>query len=636
MENIGKIIVLFLTHLDIGFTDYSANVIEKYNKIYIPNAIKVGEDILSRNMPEGFVWSTGSWLPWQYLKQASPSDKLRMENAINNGIMKWHGMPFTMHSELCDEALYNYGLSIFKELDTEFGTHTIAGKFTDVPGHTKAIVPLLADSGIEFLHIGVNPASSVPEVPNLFRWQFDGREITVMYNKGGYGGFTLIPGTDTAVYFAHTGDNMGPQSAVDIIDIYAQLHEKYPDALIRAGDLNDVALAIRPVKENLPIVKSEIGDTWIHGVGTDPVKVASFRYVMREAHNLPEEDKKNVYKHLLMVPEHTWGLDEKTHLKDNQNYIRPKFEKMRRDSRYRKMEKSWQEQRNYITEAAKSAGDYSDNLINGIFDFYNVNIPDRESLKPAKNRITKNGWSIEIDDKGAVRYLANGDTVYADSNHRLGGFLYEAFSEKEVLAFDKRYLLHDQLWALEDFGKIGLQAEMPSYYSAKASNDGVFEDEKSVYAFLNAEERAKNEQGCPHKLIMIITPEGEKVNFEFRWAEKPANRVPEAIWLGFCPTSPLTGITKIGRVIDPFDVASKGARELHATQDKIFFGDIVLETIDAPLIAVEKPSCYSFENEIPANDKGVFVCLYNNQWGTNFPMWCGDNAKFRFVLGKKH
>ena len=158
MDNIGKIIVLFLTHLDIGFTDFSENVIEKYNKQFIPNAIKVGEEIAERNIPEGFVWSTGSWLPWQYLRQASPAERAHMENAIKKGILKWHGMPFTMHSELCDEPLYNYGLSLFKELDEKFGIHTISGKLTDVPGHTKAIVPLLADAGIEFLHIGVNPA----------------------------------------------------------------------------------------------------------------------------------------------------------------------------------------------------------------------------------------------------------------------------------------------------------------------------------------------------------------------------------------------------------------------------------------------------------------------------------------------
>ena len=59
---------------------------------------------------------------------------------------------------------------------------------TDVPGHTRAIVPLLAEAGIRFLHIGVNPASTPPRVPSLFRWRDpSGVEVMVMYQRGAYG-----------------------------------------------------------------------------------------------------------------------------------------------------------------------------------------------------------------------------------------------------------------------------------------------------------------------------------------------------------------------------------------------------------------------------------------------------------------
>jgi hypothetical protein len=34
-------------------------------------------------------------------------------------------------------------------------------------------------------------------------------------------------------------------------------------------------------KRTLPVVAGEIGDTWIHGVGSDPVKVRNYRAVMR-------------------------------------------------------------------------------------------------------------------------------------------------------------------------------------------------------------------------------------------------------------------------------------------------------------------------------------------------------------------
>ncbi|MGI6280145.1 MAG: hypothetical protein ACOYJS_06255, partial [Acutalibacteraceae bacterium] len=63
-----KIIVLFKTHLDIGFTDFSFSVVERYNKKYIPAAIDVAEEIAQSGRKEGFVWTTGSWLIYQYLK----------------------------------------------------------------------------------------------------------------------------------------------------------------------------------------------------------------------------------------------------------------------------------------------------------------------------------------------------------------------------------------------------------------------------------------------------------------------------------------------------------------------------------------------------------------------------------------
>ena len=43
--NINKIIVLFKTHLDIGFTDFSANVTKKYINEFIPNSISVANEL---------------------------------------------------------------------------------------------------------------------------------------------------------------------------------------------------------------------------------------------------------------------------------------------------------------------------------------------------------------------------------------------------------------------------------------------------------------------------------------------------------------------------------------------------------------------------------------------------------------
>jgi len=40
----------------------------------------------------------------------------------------------------------------------------------------------------------------------------------------------------------------------------------------------------------------------------------------------------------------------------------------------------------------------------------------------------------------------------------------------------------------------------------------------------------------------------------------------------------------------------------------------------------------NFSNRQPPLQHGMYVNLYNNIWGTNFPMWYAEDARFRFVL----
>jgi len=41
-----------------------------------------------------------------------------------------------------------------------------------------------------------------------------------------------------------------------------------------------------PVHQQLPVVTSEIGDTWIHGVASDPIKVCGCVVTMRRQQGL--------------------------------------------------------------------------------------------------------------------------------------------------------------------------------------------------------------------------------------------------------------------------------------------------------------------------------------------------------------
>jgi hypothetical protein len=145
---------------------------------------------------------------------------------------------------------------------------------------------LPTSAGIQFLHIGVNAASTPPAVPPVFVWRApDGAEIVVMYHKGSYGDLMVVPGLDEAICFAHTGDNLGPQSAADVRAAFARVRQLLPDAEVRASTMDAFAASLLTVRQSLPVVTQEIGDTWIHGVGSDPAKVAQCRELLLDFDN---------------------------------------------------------------------------------------------------------------------------------------------------------------------------------------------------------------------------------------------------------------------------------------------------------------------------------------------------------------
>jgi hypothetical protein len=82
-------LVTFKCHLDVGFSDTQASVMRKYFDQYFPLAIRTAT--ARREAGEDrYVWTTGSWLLYEYLEQASAHDRRRMEQAIAAGDIAWH------------------------------------------------------------------------------------------------------------------------------------------------------------------------------------------------------------------------------------------------------------------------------------------------------------------------------------------------------------------------------------------------------------------------------------------------------------------------------------------------------------------------------------------------------------------
>ena len=620
-----KLLVLYKTHLDIGFTDFAKNIVALYLENYIPNAINTAI-ALNEDGERKFVWQTGSWILSEYLKKVSGEERRRAEYAIENDLISWHALPFTAHTELFTPELLDYALGISKGLDEKYSKRTIAAKAPDVPGMTKAMIKPLVRAGVKFLHIGVNSGSCMPEVPPVFRWRNDeGEELIVIYN-GDYGEYTRLS-DESAATFRFAGDNCAPMTADGVLSRLDRLKEKYPATQIIPAALNDLALEAEKIRDTLPVVDAEIGDSWIHGVMTDPRKVFSYQALLRYAKQCKGETREKMYESLLLVPEHTWGLDEKITLADRVNYEKQRFFGALETPKFKRFEKSWQEQRDYVNAA----------------------IPDETAkklvseYKRGKRRVPNTGKALpnglEINECGEIVSLKLGDRTIADAGHPLCSFVYEQFSENEYKRFFNRYnraVLNGeppQEWMIADFTKVGMSSGVDQYHRYRPALSAIAFDGKTVSVDCSMPKEACERFGCPREIQYLLTVEENRLCIDFAWFGKDKNRMAEAMWLIFSPIVKdrlAWKIEKIGQSISPFHHAKHGGVQDY-TSGIVRNDDLQMEFPDGALVTFGKPDLLEFD-DAKRTGECVSVNLYNNVWATNFPMWYGEDGRIRIKI----
>ncbi|WP_256761186.1 DUF5054 domain-containing protein [Cohnella sp. WQ 127256] len=699
MSDIKRVHVVFKTHLDIGFTNLAERVIKQYTEEYIPKAIQLAEQLERECGQARFVWTTGSWLIRHYLDHASNEGRLAMEGAISRGHIVWHGLPFTTHTELMDPLLLKYGLSIGRELDEQFGRHTIAAKMTDVPGHTISMVPYLSAAGIQYMHLGVNPASKRPDVPRLFRWQADdGSEIIVNY-AGNYGEPVSVEGLEDVLEFAHTGDNCGPPNAEEIRQQFADIQSRYPGAEVIASTMDAFAEKLVAFRDRLPVIREEIGDTWIHGTGTDPLKLARLRELGRlrgewvSQGRLDENsaEYKGMSDAMMLIAEHTWGLDVKKWLPDFRHYAKKDFQAARQADvvdvenipakfgyigafamnefdkhsqgmfqaeksvrSYSMIESSWAEQRGYIDSAVDALGpDMREEAVSALRKLTPVRNEAGKIAETLQARIKyrSGAYTLAFSESGALIHLEDGNgKSWIDEANPFGAYAYETLGTEDYERYFRTYMQNLPIthpWADADFSKPGIEFVRPRpshrIYSPTLLDLQRIQGEASDKYVLRLAmpEPSYSLYGAPKELeIEYVFDFGTgQIAICLQWFGKDANRLPEASWFACglkVDNSNLWTMDKLGKPVSPLRVVKGGNRNLHAIGEGVSYegadGKVRIETLDAALVAPGGGRLLQFDQSFASLDKGWHFNLHNNIWGTNFPMWHGEDAKFRFKL----
>ncbi|MEI7731861.1 MAG: DUF5054 domain-containing protein [Verrucomicrobiota bacterium] len=657
-DGVEKVLVIFKTHLDLGFTDLASAVIKTYVEQFIPRVLSLREQIEREHQPDRYVWTTGSWLIYRYLEEASPENRRRMERAILAGDLVWHGLPFSMETELMDRSVFRLGMAFSERLDRRFGRKTIAGKITDVPGHTRGIVPVMAEAGLELLHIGANDGSAELDVPPLFLWKSpEGSDLMVMYQHS-YGGVAVLPGGRTAVSINFTWDNLGPHTAAEITKIYAVLRTRFPKAQVFASDLNALAAEVRSLRPRLPVVTQELGDTWLWATSSDPLLMARFREISRlrsewiaQGRLSANDDVDLAFgKHFLCVPEHTFGTKAVHSHPDI--YEMAAFRASRNLPEFRFMEQSWADKRANIdraggalpAELAAEAGARLKSL--------SPVRTERDRLRkldsPSEKLETKH-FRIGFDEKtGAIRFLEHRASrrQWAGSAHSLGLLSYQTFSPPDFNRFLDQYVmpkLRNKDWCLNAWSKPGLEKTHAQSALFFTTLKQLWHEQRLDGHFFLAdlEVRDAGDSGCPREIIVeTFVPDSEPtLRLTLKWFNKPASRLPEALWFSFTPPISRDGrfeMDKMGQAISPLEVAKGGNRSLHVVIRGVSYhdqrGGFQLETLDAFLLSPGRRSLLTFDYQQPDMAGGLHFCLFNNTKSTNYRTWFEDDMQFRFNL----
>ncbi len=487
VPKVDKVHVVFMNHLDVGYngiptTGFINNVLNTYFNVYFPRAIELAAEMKATHPNEGFIYTTHPWLVGLYLdcppnmvlngirlECPSASEVQAFEAAIHKGYIAWHAGAMNIQVELMIKEVFEASLQVSSDLDARFGRKTSVLSQRDVPGMTVAAIPVLLNSGIRGLTVGVNSGSAPPAVPNLFHWEYQGARILAMWHPGGYpgnpgkdirsaGGLSLFdcviePVSRQALAFAFRTDNSGPPESIDELEVYYEiLRGEFFNAKVFASTYDDFLQSIDT--KTLPVVQGEIGDTWIQGVASDPRKLAEFQAAsagfaacMQENKcNLSDPQVSNASRFLIKLPEHTWGLPD---VHDTVNWTNAAFQEAKRGKNYINCENSWIEQRYFLnlTLQASYGHPLHEYITKALAELHPqppslegyTSVDPTQTFKLLDDMITlgfdsKSGWISTL-----IYHYSMTSLTFASSGNPMAELQYYTYNESDFQYMNSRY-----------------------------------------------------------------------------------------------------------------------------------------------------------------------------------------------------
>lgn len=382
-NNVTDIVIAFNMHFDIGYTDWTSGVLQKYCGPMLEKTLNSIDQTTSLPKSKQFVWNIPAWPVKYMLDNCSPQNKIRLEKAIKSGRIVTYATPFTIETESGDLETLVRGLSYSDSINLRFGLPRARdAKFTDVPEHSWIIPTLLKNAGVDILHIGCNPGSAAPDLPTLFWWEGpDGSKLLTFYWAQYYGSGILPPKNwpyKTWLALIATHENTGAPDPKTVAALLKEAKEKMPHARIHIGRISDFYDLLMKENPTLPVIKGDMPDTWIHGFMSMPRQVKTDKIFQRETFTTEQLNaemnlwknknvsiEKNVQtasENMLLFTEHTFG-GAMSHGHQLFWKYGDDFDINRAEDNYYFIEKSWEQKAAYTEQAEAAIGPVNHNLL---------------------------------------------------------------------------------------------------------------------------------------------------------------------------------------------------------------------------------------------------------------------------------
>lgn len=214
--DITRVMVVSGCHFDAGFATGFANpltitqAINRWFDVHFVTAYRTGMELAANLSLPQLKFMAQSWLVSLYLDcpaglglhcpSAAAVDNFT--TAVRQGWITWHAFPHNAEAPMLGADLFQAGIALTHSLDARFG---LPPKVTlsqrDVPGITRAVVPLLAANGVRAISIGVNGGTAPANVPEVSRWvdEATSTSVLLLFQGGGYDGISITEPFDAII-----------------------------------------------------------------------------------------------------------------------------------------------------------------------------------------------------------------------------------------------------------------------------------------------------------------------------------------------------------------------------------------------------------------------------------------------------